>query len=739
MKNLKLGAKIGLGFGILILIACILGGMAMINMSTSGKQADRLSNEIAPEVAVANQVERDSLHTMYAMRGYALSGEKDFWEQASQKLGEVEKDMARATALAEKYPRLVRLKENTEKASRSVADYRDLANKTYDLEKSMAVNHKAMDQSAKNFMQACRNYLDAQNGMLESSAAKGAVGGPEVTDRLNKITWINNIIDSGNAVRVANFKGQAQRDLNMLQEALKHFDEIDANMNKLRPISNIPADKQALDEIANASGVYKEALGALIKNFKAMDEVSTKRVAAAEAVLKAAQETSAYGVKITEELTGETSRGLSEASTIMGFGLALALLVGLGVAIFITRGITGPVIKGVAFAGKVADGDLNQTLDIEQKDEIGILADALRKMVGNLKAKIAEATEQSRLAGVQTEEATKAKALAEEAQTRAECAKAEGMLEAANKLEGVVEIVTSASEELSAQIEQSSRGSEEQSNRVGETATAMEEMNATVLEVAKSASLAAETADKAKHKAEEGAALVQQVVQGISQVQTQALGMKDDMTSLGQQAQGIGQIMNTISDIADQTNLLALNAAIEAARAGEAGRGFAVVADEVRKLAEKTMTATKEVGDAIHGIQSGTQKNIANVDNAVKKIDEATSLAGKSGEAIGEIVSLVDMSTDQVRSIATASEQQSSASEEINRSIADVNRISVETSDAMRQSAQAVGELANQAQILNTLIENMKDESCEGGEKLGQRAVASGSGVRPKALTSVRQ
>ena len=237
----------------------------------------------------------------------------------------------------------------------------------------------------------------------------------------------------------------------------------------------------------------------------------------------------------------------------------------------------------------------------------------------------------------------------------------------------------------------------------------MEEMNATVFEVAKNASQAAQTADNAKHKAEEGAQVVTQVVVSIGQVQTTALELKTDMTTLGKQAEGIGQILNVISDIADQTNLLALNAAIEAARAGDAGRGFAVVADEVRKLAEKTMTATKEVGAAIRGIQEGARKNISNVENAVQKIDTATGLAGKSGEALNEIVSLVDLTTDQVRSIATASEQQSSASEEINRSIEDVSRISSETSDAMQQSALAVGELAHQAQVLKGLIDQMKD------------------------------
>ena len=254
----------------------------------------------------------------------------------------------------------------------------------------------------------------------------------------------------------------------------------------------------------------------------------------------------------------------------------------------------------------------------------------------------------------------------------------------------------------------------------------MEQMNATVLEVAKSASRAAETSAVARGKALDGSHIVEQVVEGIGQVQNQALTLKEDMTSLGKQAQDIGQVMTVISDIADQTNLLALNAAIEAARAGEAGRGFAVVADEVRKLAEKTMSATKEVGDSIRAVQAGARRNVENVDRAVAAIGSATELAGQSGQALREIVSLVEEATDQVRSIAAASEEQSAASEQINRSIEEVNRISLETSDGMRQSAQAVQELSAQSQELKSLIEEMQS----GGS---DAALPAGRG-KPKAL-----
>ncbi len=274
---------------------------------------------------------------------------------------------------------------------------------------------------------------------------------------------------------------------------------------------------------------------------------------------------------------------------------------------------------------------------------------------------------------------------------------------------GVAEQLAGASEELATQIEQSSGGADTQRERVHETATAMEQMNATVLEVAKNASGAAEGAATAKTKAEEGQEIVQSVIKAITLVQDQAQHLKSTMEALGSQAEDIGNVMNVISDIADQTNLLALNAAIEAARAGDAGRGFAVVADEVRKLAEKTVGATQEVGTAITSIQQGTRGAAEDMDKAVNAVEEATSLAGQSGEALSEIVGLVDKASDQVGSIATASEEQSATSEEINRAIDEISKVSTETADAMEQSSQAIADLAELAQTLNALIQDLQD------------------------------
>ncbi|MHC1753376.1 methyl-accepting chemotaxis protein [Humidesulfovibrio sp.] len=379
-----------------------------------------------------------------------------------------------------------------------------------------------------------------------------------------------------------------------------------------------------------------------------------------------------------------------------------------GLGLLFARSLARPLQRTADFAEKVAQGDLERQLDVRRDDEIGTLAEILRHMVDTLKRMITESEQKTLEASRLAEEASKATAVAEDALKQAAQAKREGLLHAASQLEQVVGVVSSAANDLTLQIEQSRRGAEHQSQRVAETATAMEEMNATVLEVAQNAGRAAETSENARKNAAQGAQVVAQVVAGIDEVKKTSEELKTDMSSLGRQADGIGNILSVISDIADQTNLLALNAAIEAARAGDAGRGFAVVADEVRKLAEKTMTATKEVGDAIRGIQEGTRKSIHGVDRSVETIQKATMLAQESGTALHTIVGLVDSSSDQVRSIATAAEQQSATSEEINKSVEDISRISNDTSHSMNQASSAVAELARQAQALKALTDKLR-------------------------------
>ena len=218
---------------------------------------------------------------------------------------------------------------------------------------------------------------------------------------------------------------------------------------------------------------------------------------------------------------------------------------------------------------------------------------------------------------------------------------------------------------------------------------------------------ALQTSDSTRH----GREVVNDSAQMMLSIAAQLQQATADITALNQQSDRISSIVGTIRGIAEQTNLLALNAAIEAARAGEAGRGFAVVADEVRKLAEKTMTATQDVGRAVCEIQEGTRKNISSVETVVAAVEKAASLSTHSGESLKNILEFVDQVNDQVQSIATASEQQSATSEEINRSVEQIATISAETAQAMEHAAKSVTDLIQQTHVLHALIQDMKKQS----------------------------
>ena len=282
------------------------------------------------------------------------------------------------------------------------------------------------------------------------------------------------------------------------------------------------------------------------------------------------------------------------------------------------------------------------------------------------------------------------------------------IMDVANQALDISNRVAAASEQLSAQVEQVTRGTDIQRDRVNSTATAMEEMNSTVLEVAKNAGAAREEAENTQEKAREGSSLVDQMITAIDEVNKVSAELADNIKTLGTQTEAIGSVMGVISDIADQTNLLALNAAIEAARAGEAGRGFAVVADEVRKLAEKTMSATSEVGTSITGIQTATSQNIQRFGQASELVGKASELAATSGEALRQILDFSEKSATVISGIATAAEEQSATSEEINHSVEEINRIAGDTANGMEEASSAVHSLAELAMELKTLLDKLK-------------------------------
>ncbi len=400
---------------------------------------------------------------------------------------------------------------------------------------------------------------------------------------------------------------------------------------------------------------------------------------------------------------------LSKAQYTVGISIAIVFIfLVLPLSLALIRSILTPLRLVTQNAQQVAKGNLDIRIDVKGHDEITHLESALDLMIHTLNDNIKEIEAKSEAAEQKAREAEKATETAVEAQSQTERAKREGMHAAAARLESVVERVSTVSEEISIKTEEIRSGAEIQSQRISETATAMEEMNSTVLEVARNSSEAAREGANSQTQAQSGSDIVQHSIQALSVAQQKILNLKENMMNLGSQAESIGNIMTVIEDIADQTNLLALNAAIEAARAGEAGRGFAVVADEVRKLAEKTMGATKEVGDSIRAIQANTRSNIENVEVTAHDMDSVVELSTKSGSMLVEIVQGVESSSNQIQEIATAAEEQSATSEEINRSIYEINRITQETSQGVTMTATAISELTEQIAELRNIVQELK-------------------------------
>ena len=387
---------------------------------------------------------------------------------------------------------------------------------------------------------------------------------------------------------------------------------------------------------------------------------------------------------------------------------ALSVLLGAGLTLLISKSVTVPIEKLMIFSKELGSGKHPVPLNMDRSDELGQLSASFDQMNITLQQNNAEIAAKSKEAEEKAVAAEEAMLRAEEAKREAERAKALGMHQAADQLEEIVNQIASESGQLNDLINDSKNGSEVQKKRTSETAVAMEEMNATVLDVASNAAKAAENADDAKHMAEEGSGIVQKVVVSIETLNSETENLNKEMGELGQHADAIGQIMTVISDIADQTNLLALNAAIEAARAGEAGRGFAVVADEVRKLAEKTMTATQEVGNAINAIQQSAQKSINSVEQTSDMVQNSTNLTEEAGNSLEKIMALVTNTADQVQAIAAASEEQSATFEEINKVSAEIDMIASENAEAMINSSHSMEELAELSDRLRHLTSELK-------------------------------
>jgi methyl-accepting chemotaxis protein len=281
-------------------------------------------------------------------------------------------------------------------------------------------------------------------------------------------------------------------------------------------------------------------------------------------------------------------------------------------------------------------------------------------------------------------------------------------------------------------------GAQEQTSQAGEVASAVEEMTKTIMENSKNAVVTSDTAKQSKAAAEQGGKVVEETVRGMKNIAAVVKKSAVNVQELGKSSDQIGEIIGVIDDIADQTNLLALNAAIEAARAGEQGRGFAVVADEVRKLAERTTKATKEIASMIKKIQVDTEYAVGAMEEGTKEVDAGIQLADKASTSLNEIVGISQKVTDMVSQIAAASEQQSSASEQISKNVEAISAVTGQTATGTTQIARAAEDLNRLTETLSKLVGRFKiSDSNQPGTR--QKSSTSDTAQSVKSQYAVRK
>jgi methyl-accepting chemotaxis protein len=507
--------------------------------------------------------------------------------------------------------------------------------------------------------------------------------------------------DAAFEVRVPSLKAaiRLQRDLNQtqvkgrqailagtetarLKEATKLFDgtwsdvEKDmAGMDRLAPQWSDQENRDRLAEIKKQLPLLRAVQEAAIKH-----AASGKRNAVSKAGNDSADQATPINIAMKkslgsmadsfDQLVDKDKDELRAENRSLNLTLALttfaALGIGIFVAVFLSRGISGATQSVLLQAEAIAAGDLTgEDLEVRSHDELGDLTTAINKMSGNLRRMILDITE--------------------------------------NSLQ-----VASASEELSSSATLQAQGADTQKDQITQVATAMQEMSSTVQQVSENCARAAEASSRAAGTAREGGVVVEQALTQMRTIAESVGRTTKQIGELGRSSDQIGRIAGVIDDIADQTNLLALNAAIEAARAGEHGRGFAVVADEVRKLAERTTTATKEIAEMIKTIQDGTKGAVKAMEAGSQQVQEGVTSTARAGTSLEQIIRMSEDVGSMITHIATAATQQSGATEEVNQNMDQIAQLVKGSAVAAQQSAKACQDLSELALSLQNMVGNFK-------------------------------
>ena len=673
--RLKLGARIGGGFGVLLVIAGLLGGLAVWQMTVIAEKSVMLEKEYVPEVGVANDLERRYRDAMYEFRGYGLTAEDDFLSSGRGHLAGVRELLEKAKVLAEQSPHLVTLQGSIDEITALVEQYESLTAKTEGINEEVDEIRSQLDMAAMDFMSNSMGFLGKQNmAMQEEITALESI--ERLRERQNKINMVNGVISACNEIRIRAWRAQAERFPELISGSESKFSSISMLLQGLRNQTDKKENLEQIDKIEEAAKAYRQALQEYLNTWSRSAELAAEQNRVGREVLAGVEKLARAGMSQTEAIAVDTVQTLESASMTMVTGLLAALVVGIGLAVVVTRSITGPVRKGVALAGEIAKGDFSMRLDMSRSDEIGELADALDSMAQGLQknADLADRIAAGDLS-VEVELASEKDQLGQ------------ALRNMTDSLNTVLTRILVASEQVATGSVQVSDAGQSLSQGATQSASSLEEITSSMAEMDSQIRLNAENAVQAN-------TLTREACTSAENGNRQMKQMVTAMGEINTAGQSISKIIKVIDEIAFQTNLLALNAAVEAARAGQHGKGFAVVAEEVRNLAARSAKAASETAELIEG--------------SVAKAAAGAKIADRTAAALGEIVSGITRASDIVGEIAAASNEQSQGIGQVNQGLGQIDQVTQQNTANAEESAAAAEELSGQARELQQLLKRFQ-------------------------------
>jgi len=491
------------------------------------------------------------------------------------------------------------------------------------------------------------------------------------TNMLPSIDFLGDVNENMLRLRITSFRILMNREPALLKESDARMGELTDKLQKAKnSYAALPADapERAVYEQFNATLQTYLAIQQQVLELSRQDKLEELR----NLINTRMKDASDLMGNQLNQLVDINKNGAKEASVIAGQQYDNANLTIISVAVVavlltvllawvLTRSIVTPLARAVRAADEIASGDLTKSIEVDGKDEPARLLGALKVMQRNLRTTI-------------------------------------------EQISGSATQLASAAEELSAVTEESSRGLQQQNNEIEQAATAVNEMTAAVEEVARNAVSTSEASKQSNHTARQGRDRVVETVTAIQAMTQDVQTTSNLVEGLAAQGRDIGKVLDVIRSIAEQTNLLALNAAIEAARAGEAGRGFAVVADEVRALAHRTAQSTQEIEQMVAGIQNGTGQAVQSMALNTNRTQSTLELARAAGEALEQITEAISQINERNLVIASASEEQAQVSREVDRNLVNIRDLATQSAAGANQTSAASHELSRLAVDLNGMV-----------------------------------